>query len=221
MERHVVLAHELHVAHVVRALVGAPPAFPVLALAGVHPFRGAGDVFDGRVEPHVEDLALHAGPVLVALPDRDAPVEVPRDATVLQAVAVIEPFLGDGGGQHWPVGLGLDPFAKLVAHQGLAQVEMLGLPHLEVGGARDRRTRLDQVGGVELLGAVLALVAACLVVPAVRAGALDIAVRQEASIGPGIDLLFPRLPRSARSRRACPAKCCVSLWFCGLEDRPK
>ena len=65
VEGHVVLAHELDVAHVARTLVGAPPAFPVgVGLAvGLGPFGGGGDVFDRRVEPDVEDLALHAGPV--------------------------------------------------------------------------------------------------------------------------------------------------------------
>ena len=105
MERHVVLAHELHVAHVRRALVFTPPAAPVgLAQSvGVGPFGGGGDVFDGRVEPDVEDLALHAGPVCVALLHRDAPVEVAGDAAILKAVAIVEPFLRDRGGQHRPV----------------------------------------------------------------------------------------------------------------------
>ena len=68
VEGHVVLAHELDVAHILGALVGAPPALPVgIALpVGVGPFGGAGDVFDGGVEPDVEHLALHPRPGLVA-----------------------------------------------------------------------------------------------------------------------------------------------------------
>uniref|UniRef100_A0A0N5A620 TRUD domain-containing protein n=1 Tax=Parastrongyloides trichosuri TaxID=131310 RepID=A0A0N5A620_PARTI len=59
VEGHVVLAHELDVADVVRALVQTPPRAPVSArLFG--PLLGRGDVFDRRVEPDVEDLALHA-----------------------------------------------------------------------------------------------------------------------------------------------------------------
>ena len=87
-----------------------------------------------------------------------------------------------------PVGLGLDPGAELVAQQALAQVEVAGLADLEVGGAGDGRARLDEVGGVELLGAVLALVAAGARVAAVGAGALDVAVGQEAAVGGGVDL---------------------------------
>src|SRR6056297_3584200 len=97
VERHVVLAHELHISNITGPLVGAPPTFPVTfgTFGGMSPFGGGGDVFDGRVEPDVEDLTLHAGPGLVALPDRNAPVEVAGDAAVLQALAVVEPFLRD------------------------------------------------------------------------------------------------------------------------------
>jgi hypothetical protein len=51
----------------------------------------------------------------------------------------------------------------------------------------------DQVGRVELLGAVLALVAAGAVIAAFRAGALDIAVRQKTAVGVGIDLFLGHL----------------------------
>ena len=47
--------------------------------------------------------------------------------------------------------------------------------------AVDLRARVDQVGRVELVAAVVALVAARLAVPADRAGALDVAVRQGAA----------------------------------------
>ena len=190
MERHVVLAHELDVAHVVRALVGAPPAPPGrLVLPGpLGPFGGGADVLDRRVEPDVEDLALHPRPGRVAAPDRDAPVEVAGDRAVLQPLAVVEPLERDRGREQRPVGLGLDPAAQLLAHQALPQVEVAGLAHLEVGRARDRRARLDQVGRVELLGAVLALVAARPRIAAVRAGADDVAVGQEAAVGDRVDL---------------------------------
>ena len=59
---------------------------------------------------------------------------------------------------------------------------MRGLAHLEVGRATDRRARVDQVGGVQHAGAVLALVAARPVVAAVRARALDVAVGQEPAV---------------------------------------
>ena len=57
---------------------------------------------------------------------------------------------------------------------------MLGLDELR-RLAVDLRARVDQVGRVELVAAVVALVAARLAVPADRAGALDVAVRQGAA----------------------------------------
>ena len=112
---------------------------------------------------------------------------------VLQPVAVVEPFPGDRGREQRPVGLGVDPRAQAVAHQALAQVEVLGLADLEVGRARDRRARLDEVGRVELLGAVLALVAARPRIAAVRTGPLDVAIGQEAPVGGRVDLLLRHL----------------------------
>ena len=97
---------------------------------GVGPFGGGGDVFDGRVEPDIEDLALHSWPGLVALADGHAPVQVAGDAAVLQALAVVEPFPGDRGGEDRPVGLAVDPGFKPVAQGGLAEIEVLGLAHL-------------------------------------------------------------------------------------------
>ena len=81
-----------------------------------------------------------------------------------------------------------DPVRQLLPQRRLAQVEVLRLAQLEVGRPRDGAARVDQVGRVKLLGAVLALVAARLVVAAVGAGALDVAVGQEAAVGGGIEL---------------------------------
>jgi hypothetical protein len=185
VERHVVLAHELDIAHIPGALVGAPPALPGIRIEALRlgPFGAAGDVFDGRVEPDIEDLAFHPRPVRVALPHRNAPVEVAGDAAVLQPVAVMQPFPGDRGGQHRPAGLPVDPRIEPLLHRRLAQVQVLRLAHLQIGGARDRAARVDQVGRVKLLGAVLALVAARMRIAAIRAGPLDIAVGQEPPVG--------------------------------------
>ena len=67
---------------------------------------------------------------------------------------------------------------------------MLGRAHLKIGGAGNRRPRVDEIGGVQLFGAVVALIAARAVKPAVGAGALNIAIRQKAPVSVGIDLLF-------------------------------
>ena len=113
----------------------------------------------------------------------------------------MQPFLGDGGRQHRPAGLAVDPFVEMLTHGRLAQIKVLRLPHLKIGGAGYRRTRLDQVCRVKLLGAVFALVAARLVVAAVRARPLDIAVRQEAPVGIGIDLFLHHLVDQTGARQ--------------------
>ena len=109
VEGHVIFAHELRVLDVIGAFIGAPPAGPVVPFACIDPFLGAGDVFDGRVKPDVENLPIHARPVLFAVFDGDAPVEIAGDAAVLQAITVIEPFLRNRCRQHRPVGLAVDP----------------------------------------------------------------------------------------------------------------
>ena len=136
MERHVVLAHELNVAHVGGTLVGAPPAFPVGIRRAVFvgPFLGAGDVLDGGIKPDVEDLAFHAGPGRFAFLDRHAPVEVPRDAPVLQPVAIVEPLLRDRCSKDRPVRLAVDPVGQLAPQGPLLEVEVLGLAHFQIGG---------------------------------------------------------------------------------------
>ena len=67
---------------------------------------------------------------------------------------------------------------------------MLGLPHLKVGRAGNRRTRLNEVGRIELLGAVFALVTARAFISACGAGAFDIPVGQESIVRSGIELVF-------------------------------
>ena len=65
---------------------------------------------------------------------------------------------------------------------------MFGGTHFQIGSTRNGGARVDQVFRVELLGAVVALVAARVLKAAVGTGALDIAVGQEAAIGLGVDL---------------------------------
>src|SRR4051812_47996270 len=65
---------------------------------------------------------------------------------------------------------------------------MAALALLEVGRPRDRRARLDERGGLQLAGAVLALVAAGAGIAAVRARADDVTVRQEPAVGGRVHL---------------------------------
>ena len=66
---------------------------------------------------------------------------------------------------------------------------MRGIADLDLLRSRHRRARIDQVDGIEHARAILALVAARAVIAAMRTGADDVAVRQEAAVGDGIDLL--------------------------------
>ena len=67
-----------------------------------------------------------------------------------------------------------------VGQRGQVEEEVLGLDELR-RLAVDLAARVDQVGRVELVAAVVALVAARVGVPADRAGALDVAVGQRAA----------------------------------------
>src|SRR5690606_13060991 len=184
--------HELDITHVAGALVLTPPAGPRLVGQAVRvgPFRGRGDIFDRRVEPDIEDLSFHPRPRPWPALHRNSPVEVAGDAAVFETLAVFEPFPGNRGGEHRPVVLRIDPGAQAFAHETLAQIEVPGLAYFQVPAARDRRTRTDKIGGVELPGAVLALISARPFIVAIRTGPLNIAVGQKASVGRGIDLAF-------------------------------
>ena len=65
---------------------------------------------------------------------------------------------------------------------------MLRIPHFDIPAAGNRRVRIDQVHRIEQPPAIVALVAARLLKPAMRARALHIPVRQEASVVDRIDL---------------------------------
>ena len=103
VEGDVVLAHELDVADVIRPLVRAPPVAPRRA-GRIGPFLGRADIFDGGVEPDIEDLALHPRTrSAVGSDHRHAPFQVARDAAVDQPlVKVLE---RDRAGQRLPVAL--------------------------------------------------------------------------------------------------------------------
>ncbi len=83
-------------------------------------------------------------------------------------------------GRQVPDGLApLQVRRQRVGQRGQVEEEVLGLDELR-RLAVDLRPRVDQVGRVELVAAVVALVAARVGVPADGAGALDVAVRQGA-----------------------------------------
>ncbi len=84
--------------------------------------------------------------------------------------------------------MAVDPDTNFIGEFRLQQEEMLAFADFQVRAARDRRAGLQKVRRIQQPGAVLALIAARLVIAAMRAGSLDIAVRQETAIINGIDL---------------------------------
>ena len=187
MEGHIVLAHEFPIGDVLGG-VAVPPVLPRLALAVlVGPFLGGGDIFDRRVEPDIEDLALERA-IGDVVGHRNAPFQVAGDAAILQAL--VQPLIGDGGDQPRPVGLvAVDPVAQPAGELRLLEEQMGGVADLDILRPRHRRARLDQVDGIKHPGAVLALVAARPLIAAMRTGADHITVRQEAVVGGRIGLL--------------------------------
>jgi len=185
VEGDIVLAHELDVADIVRPLVRPPPVAPG-GPGRLGPFLGRADVFDGGVEPDIEDLALHPRTrAAVRTHHRHTPFQVAGDAPVDQPL--VEMFQGDRPGQGLPVMLRADPRPDPVRQLGLQQIQVPRVPDLEIARARHRRIGIDQVGRVQQPPAVVALVAPRTDMAAVRTGALDIAVGQEAGVIDRID----------------------------------
>src|SRR5207248_4802924 len=153
-----------------------PPVFPRLRLAALRsPLDRRGQVTDHRVEPDVDLL------VWVVLPARErsrhAPVEVARDRPLFEVAHELQRVLADVGP---PVLVVLDPRGELGAERGQVEEEMLCLTKL------DRRitaalVRIDEVGRVELVAAVVALVAARIRESANRTLAFDVSIGKRAS----------------------------------------
>ena len=93
----------------------------------------------------------------------------------------------------------LDPAAQRVGERGQVEEEMVRLPELR-RRAVDLRARVDQVDRVELVAAVVALVAARLRVAADRARSLDVAV------GERVAGRRRRTRRAASARRSRPSR---------------
>ena len=112
--------------------------------------------------------------------DRDPPVEVaghrPRADLLEQPLGEVEDRGPPGAGRLALV----EPHTDRAGEGRQVEEEVLRLDELR-HLAVDPRVRLDEVGRVELVAAVVALVAAGLAVAADRAGALDVAVRQGAT----------------------------------------
>ena len=137
------------------------------------------EVADDGVEPDVDPLVVA---ILVPLDrDRNAPVEVPSDRPRLELLHEVQREPPD---VLPPVRLAGDPARELVLERGEIEEEVLRL-------AKDRRrpvdsrARLDQVDRIELVAAVVALVAACVREAADRARALDVPIGERVARGCG------------------------------------
>ena len=190
VEGDVVLAHE-----VVRdRLRVVPPLAPALGVArAAGPLDRGREVADDGVEPHVEPLGRVVAPAVER--HRDAPVDVAGHRPRADVVEDVQAELDDVGPPGARRRALLEPRAQRVGERRQVEQEVLGLDEHRCL-AVDPAARVDEVGGVELVAAVVALVAAGLAVAADRAGALDVAVGQGA---PG---------RRARWRPAWSARPC-------------
>ena len=178
VEDDVVLAHEV-VGH---GPVVVPPLPPLLRLAEpAGPLDRGGEVADDRVEPDVEPL----GGLVLPAGHRDAPVDVARHRARPDLLEDVLAVLDDVG----PPGAGrlalVEPLPQRAGEGGQVEEVVLGLDELR-RLAVDLAPGLDQVGGVELVAAVVALVPARVGVAADRTGALDVAVGQRTA-GRGAD----------------------------------
>src|SRR5207302_10573190 len=130
------------------------PLLPSIRVAPLRrPFDGRRQVADDRVEPDIDLL------VRVFLPARqgngDAPIEVARYGSRLEVANELEGVLAH---VRTPVVMALDPRLQLVTKRRQVEEEVLGFLELD-GRVAAALVRIDQVDRVELVAAVLALVA--------------------------------------------------------------
>ncbi len=214
VEDDVVLAHEVVAAGVLARAVRRPPPPPRLRVAGAPgPLDRGGQVADHRVEPDVDPLVGAVPPAVQR--DRHAPVQVPGDGARLEVVEQVLENRRTLGRQ--PSRLSSQsPSASANAGRSRKKCSVStnsGVSPLIL------RPRVDQVDRVELVAAVVALVAAGAVVPADRAGALDVAVRQGPPGGRGDRAHgrpWARCSRCGAAPRRSPAPPRSGCgWWCG------
>ena len=172
-----VLADEMHQLGLV---AGLHQCFEVEAFAGRQRLQ-RGQVADRRVQPDVEELAGRAG---------DLETEVGRVAgnvPVAQAAVGIQP-LAQLGLDAIDRDVTLQPLVQRLGEMRDADKVVLGLTQLRRRTA-DHRARVDEIGWRIGRAAVLTVVAVLVFGTALRAGALDVAVRQEHGLDRVVELL--------------------------------
>jgi len=167
----VVLPHEVRV----RRLRVLPPRAPGLGVATVvGPLDRRGQVADHGIEPDVDALRLRRIPLHR---HRDSPVDVTCHCAGLQIVDEGKRKVAD---VRAPARFRLDPGPQPVGELRQIEKEVLRLTKRRCR-AVDDRARVDEVGRIELVAAVVALVAAGLGVAANRTCAFDVPVGQRVS----------------------------------------
>ena len=172
VEELVVLADEVVLAY---RLAGVPVGLPRVRAPGPdRPLLRGGEVAGHRIEPDVEPLR-----VVPVERDRDPPVEVAGDRRRVEPV--LEEVLRDAQRARTPMPLAAEilgePFLELVE----LEVEVFRGPELG-GRPAEGALRAYELAWLQGPAAVVALVAAGLVETAVRAGAYEVPVRQEATV---------------------------------------
>jgi len=165
VEHDVVLSYEVYHAGL--------RVFPVLLPVRCQ-LPGCRDVSDGGIEPDIQHFTLSALDGY-----GHAPVEVTADGPGLKSL--VEPRLALSVNVSFPFGVFLEdplPDPGLVLVKRKVPVECV--THHR-GAAADGRFRVNKVSGAERCSALLALVAIGVLIAAVRAGAGDIPVSQEAT----------------------------------------
>ena len=187
MKCHIILAHELHILHILRAFIGAPPVFPI-SPSFRSPILCRCDIFNRSIKPHVENFAVKAvSDLAVLIGDGNAPFQIARNGTVTQAL--VEPFQRNRCRKGRPAFGLIHPIAKLIGHVRLFKVKMVRIAHLDVFTARHRRVWVYQINGIQKLAAIITLVSARFFITTIGACSFDITVWQKTTIGIGVDLL--------------------------------
>ena len=150
-----------------------PPLAPGIGRAAVRrPLDRRREVADHRVEPDVDPLVVAL--VVAGHRDADAPVEVARDRPRPELLDQLEREALDV--RSASAAARSIHSASRSANAGRSR-KRCAVSRNTGGCAVDLRARVDQVDGIELVAAVVALVAARVREPADRARALDVAIR--------------------------------------------
>src|SRR5699024_1513321 len=166
VEGDVVLAHEVVVAN----LWVLPEILPrVWVAAAVGPLDGRRKVANNRVEPDVELLSVIVFPTLDW--NGDAPVNIARHRAWAHVLDEVE---GELQRIRTPVLTSLQPLRQNICQSGQIEQEVLGL-HEFGSFAIDLGYGIDQVNGIKLVAAVIALITACAIRVADWAFAFDVA----------------------------------------------